>query len=87
MKVIIGTKNQKKIDVTASVFMSTMKIDAVEAIARDAKSNVPEAPHNEETFQGALNRAQECYEQGEADYFVGLESGPGIFWRVYVCRY
>lgn len=75
MKVIIGTKNQKKIDVAASIFMITLAIDTIEVIGHDAKSGVPEAPHAEETFRGALNRARGCFALGGADYFVGVESG------------
>ena len=75
MKIIVGTKNKTKLDVVLSVFKSTLNTDDVIAISYNAKSRVPEAPHNEETYIGASNRAQECHKLGSADYYVGIESG------------
>lgn len=75
MKIIIGTKNQKKIDTTLSVFSKLFSSKEVEVSGHDADSKVPAAPHDEETYQGAYNRALECYQLGGADYYVGIESG------------
>ncbi len=75
MKIIIGTKNQKKIDVTLSVFSSVLSIEDMVVEGRNALSGVPEAPHNQETYQGAYNRAAECYKEVGADYYIGIESG------------
>lgn len=75
MKIIIGTKNQKKIDVTLRIFKSVLGGDDAIVEGRDAQSGVPEAPHDQETYQGAYNRASECYQEGGADYYIGIESG------------
>ncbi len=75
MKLIIGTKNQKKIDVTLGVFKSVLNVQDVTVEGYDARSGVPEAPYGRETYQGAYNRAAECHRRGCADYFIGIESG------------
>jgi len=75
MKIIVGTKNAKKVETVTSIFQEIMKLDDVEVVAHNAESKVPEAPHDRETYEGALNRAIECSQLETADYFVGLESG------------
>lgn len=75
MKIVIGTKNQKKIDVVESVFKEVFKHPDLEVVAHDARSGVPEAPHDQETYDGAMNRAHECTTVQTADYYVGIESG------------
>lgn len=75
MKIIVGTKNQKKITVVKSVFEEIFKPSDLEVVAHDAASLVPEAPHGQETYDSALNRAKECAAFGNADYYVGIESG------------
>jgi inosine/xanthosine triphosphatase len=75
VKIIIGTKNQKKIDVTVSIFKQVLQLDDVIVEGYDAPSGVPEAPHDKETYQGARNRAVACYALGDADYYIGIESG------------
>jgi len=74
MKLIVGTNNQKKLDVVAAVCSVLLQSD-VEVSGYSANSMVAEAPHDEETFQGALNRALDCEKHGEADYYIGIESG------------
>ena len=75
MKIIVGTKNQKKIAVVRSVFQELLVVIDIEVEGHNADSKVPEAPHDKETFEGALNRALDCQSRGKADYYVGLESG------------
>lgn len=75
MKIIVGTKSQKKVDVALAVFKSVLNIQKVTVESYDAKSNMPEAPHGRETYLGAYNRATECYKLGGADYYIGIESG------------
>ena len=75
MKIIVGTKNHKKVAVVTAIFQDFYVNEVIEAVSHDADSKMPEAPHDSETYKGALNRAQECYELGGADYYVGLESG------------
>lgn len=75
MKIIVGTKNQKKLAAVRAVFLEVLKPSSLEVDSFDAKSLVPDAPHNEDTYRGALNRAKECAEKFEVDYCVGIESG------------
>lgn len=75
MNILIGTKNQKKITIVQSVFTEVLSDANISVSAHHADSQVPEAPHNKETYQGALNRATECASIGGADYYVGIESG------------
>lgn len=75
MKIVIGTKNQKKIEVVRSIFEQVLKPHELEVLAHDAASGVPEAPIGNETFKGAHNRAHECRALGGAQYYVGIESG------------
>ncbi len=75
MKIIVGTKNQKKVDVVTSVFKDILKQPSLEVTSYNAQSLVPEAPHDRETYEGAMNRAKDCEQSGDADYYVGIESG------------
>jgi inosine/xanthosine triphosphatase len=75
MKIIIGTKNQKKIEVVRLIFQDFFSTETIEVFDHNANSKVPEAPHDRQTYDGALNRAKECLMTGQADYYVGLESG------------
>jgi len=75
MKIIVGTKNAKKVETVRSIFQEIMRLHTVEVVAYGAASGVPEAPHDRETYDGALNRATECSRLQEADFYVGLESG------------
>ena len=75
MKIFIGTKNQKKINAVRVVFEQVLSASDIEIIAHDAQSGVPEAPHDKETLDGAMNRALSCKELGGADFYVGVESG------------
>lgn len=75
MKIVIGTRNPKKIAVVEKIFREVLKPDSLETIGKDIESGVPEAPHDAETYQGALNRAKGCRELENAEYSVGIESG------------
>lgn len=75
MKIIVGTINKTKLSVVLSVFKITLNTEDIVVKSHNAESKVPEAPRNEETYKGALNRAQECHKLGSADYYVGIESG------------
>src|SRR5690606_7817065 len=57
------------------VFFDFFKDDQISVTSHDAQSKVPEAPHDKETYDGALNRARECYGLGGFDFYVGIESG------------
>lgn len=75
MKIIVGTKNKKKVAVVIDVFRSVLGAEDVTVESLDADSKVPEAPHDEETYLGAYNRAIECVREGGSDYYIGIESG------------
>lgn len=74
MKVIVGTKNKKKVSAATRIFQEVLAPTDLEVMSYDAKSGVPEAPFNDETYRGALSRAKDCSNLA-ADYFVGIESG------------
>jgi len=67
MKVIIGTKNQKKIDAVSSIFRNIFDVKDITVMGFPAQSKVPEAPRDRETYEGAFNRANECFSLGSAD--------------------
>lgn len=75
MKVIVGTKNLSKVNSTKNIFQEVLLPATLVVESYDAKSLVPEAPHGEETFDGAMNRAKECINMTSGDYYVGVESG------------
>lgn len=75
MKILLGTKNQKKVAVVRAAFEQVIGDSEIEIVTHDAPSGVPEAPHDKQTFDGATNRAKSCESIGDADYYVGIESG------------
>lgn len=74
MKFVIGTKNPGKMRMVQAVAESIFS-EGIVVEGRDVPSGVPDAPIDEDTFNGARNRAIACSEQKDADYFLGLESG------------
>lgn len=67
MRVAIGSKNPAKINAVKNVFKD-------EIISVDAESGVSEQPmSDEETIKGAINRAIQAAELGEAEIGIGLE--------------
>ncbi|AXI09743.1 DUF84 family protein [Oceanobacillus sp. 143] len=70
MEIIIGSKNPTKVQAVAEIFES----DQVNAI--EAKSKVSAQPFSdEETKQGAINRAMECRKYTTNGIGIGLEGG------------
>lgn len=74
MRIIVGTNNQKKLDVVYRVCADLLQC-SIQVIGFRADSRMPEAPHDEETYKGALNRALACEQSGVADCYIGIESG------------
>ncbi|GKU84841.1 DUF84 family protein [Niallia sp. NCCP-28] len=73
MKICIGTKNPAKIAAVKEGFQS---YGNVSFIALDIPSLVSEQPFSdEETIQGALNRAKGAVFEGAGDIGIGLEGG------------
>lgn len=75
MKIIVGSKTQRKILIVEKVLTNYLRskylLDSFKAA-----SGVPETPWNEETYQGAQNRAEDCQNNNpDADLCIGLESG------------
>lgn len=75
MKVYVGSKNPVKIEAVKEAFS---KYFNVEVEGHPAESGVPDQPMEDETYQGAENRAKELRKMdiaGEAEYYVGIEGG------------
>lgn len=78
MKVLVGSMNPVKIDAAKKAFSSYFKDIEVEGI--EVGSSVSDQPIDEETFEGAENRAKILKKLNEkakigAAYFVGIEGG------------
>ena len=74
MLIAIGTKNKAKVGAVEKI--ATQNIHNVKFTAIDVPSNVSEQPFsNEETRQGAINRAKATLEHTNADIGFGLEGG------------
>jgi len=78
MKVLVGSQNPVKIEAVKEAF--SKYFDNVEVIGMKVDSKVPDQPINEETFEGAKNRALELKRINEeknlgAKFFVGIEAG------------
>jgi len=78
MKILVGSKNPVKIEAVIESFSHYFK--NIEAIGISVKSNVPDQPINNQTFEGAKNRALELQTINEsknlnAQFFVGIEGG------------
>ncbi len=78
MKVLVGSRNPVKVAATKEAF--SQYFDAVEVVSIDVSSNVSNQPIEDETFEGAKNRAVTLKERNEtqklnAQFFVGIEGG------------
>ncbi len=75
MIVAVGSKNSTKIKPVKKVFSNYFK--DLEVVGVEVSSGVSDQPkHEDEMFQGALNRAKQALEKvSEADFGVGIEGG------------
>lgn len=75
MIVAVGSTNQTKIDPVKEIFSHHFK--DVDVVGVSVSSGVREQPlHDDEMFQGALNRAREALKAvKDAQYGVGIEGG------------
>ncbi|MDR7000519.1 DUF84 family protein [Neobacillus niacini] len=72
MKIIIGTENPAKITAVKNAFGET----EAEFLSLDIQSGVSDQPFSDdETIQGAINRAVGALKQGNGDIGIGLEGG------------
>jgi inosine/xanthosine triphosphatase len=74
MKVVVGSKNQAKVNAVAEILLEYPHLAGAEVSGVEAASGVSDQPKSlEETIQGAKNRAKAAFK--DCDYSVGLESG------------
>lgn len=78
MKVLVGSRNPVKLEAVEEAFLNYF--DEVEVVGVEVDSKVSGQPINEETFEGARNRALELQrisrEEGfDGKFFVGIEGG------------
>ena len=78
MKVLVGSENPVKIQSVRDGFLTFFEQIEVEGISVD--SGVPHQPMNDETFEGAKNRAENVkrindQQNLDATFFVGIEGG------------
>jgi len=74
MKVLVGSRNPVKIEAAREAF--SKYFNDVEVIGVNVDSGVSDQPINDETYEGARNRALKLKRLGvKADYFVGIEGG------------
>ncbi|WP_163971688.1 DUF84 family protein [Oceanobacillus halotolerans] len=83
MKIAVGSKNPTKIQAVKAVFIQEDVFD------RDAPSNVSAQPFSdEETREGAIQRAMYCAKQQESDIGIGLEGGiMYVEDQLYLCNW
>lgn len=76
MKVAIGSASERKIKITEEIIRELFKDQEIEIVGYAAVSGVPDTPYDEQTFNGAKNRALDAKKHVKgADYHIGLESG------------
>ncbi len=74
MKIIVGSQSQVKIDAVNNA-LKKLGIDA-EVVGVKAKSDVAEQPIDDETLQGARNRAQHARQLvADGDLYLAIENG------------
>jgi inosine/xanthosine triphosphatase len=83
MEIIIGSKNPAKINAVKTVFPS------YQVIAKDVESKVSVQPmSDEETRQGAINRARQCMQSAINVIGIGLEGGAMyVDNQLYLCNW
>lgn len=74
MKIVVGTKNQAKMDAVSEILRDYPHLADAEVSSAEAASDVADQPKSlEETIRGAKNRAKKVFK--ECDYSIGIESG------------
>lgn len=74
MKIIVGTKNEAKLEAVREVVAGYASFKKAEIIGKEVVSGVADQPKSmEETVRGAKNRAKKVF--GECALSIGLESG------------
>jgi len=77
MKIIVSSKNPVKINSTTEAFEKVFPKEKFETVGVSVSSEVSDQPMTEEeTLQGAINRANNAYKKDKnADFWVGIEGG------------
>ena len=76
MKIIIGSASKRKIEIVSKVIQEIIKNTVDDIEGHGAISGVPETPYDQQTFDGAKNRAIGSKENvPNADLYIGIESG------------
>lgn len=77
MKIIVSSKNPVKVNATLEGFQKVFQKQTFEVEGVSVQSDVSDQPMSEEeTFNGALNRAENaCKDFPDADFWVGIEGG------------
>ncbi len=74
LKIAVGSHNPAKLDAVAMAFSKLGYTAQIKGL--DVPSGVsPQPLSDEETIQGAVNRAKAVLEKGPFDYGIGLEGG------------
>lgn len=83
MDIIVGSKNPTKLRAVESVFSDST------IISLDVPSDVSVQPFSdEETMQGAINRATECARSSQKSIGIGLEGGVMyVADKLYLCNW
>ena len=83
MNIVIGSKNPTKILAVTDVFLDA------DITSLDAESGVSSQPFSdEETKQGAINRAKRCAESKSGTFGIGLEGGVMyVDNQLYLCNW
>lgn len=74
MKIIIGSKNNVKVDAVKEIITDYPHLLNAEIMSMETVSGVSDQPKSlDETVQGAINRAESIFK--DCDYSFGIESG------------
>jgi len=76
MKFIIGSVSEKKIKIAEEIIQELFKDGEIIVEGYAANSGMPETPYDQQTVDGARNRALDAQSNiKDANYYIGLESG------------
>jgi len=76
MKFIIGSASERKIKIAEEAIRELFKDEKLIIEGYAAISGVPDTPYDQQTFDGAKNRALDSQSHNkDANYYIGLESG------------
>ena len=75
-KIIIASQNPVKINAVAAAFGKMFPDETFETEGVSASSGVSDQPKTDsETFEGAMNRAENASRMADGDFWVGIEGG------------